>query len=377
MNRKRLLNTFMDLLKIESPSGREGKISKYVASIVRDCGFSVKKDRAGQGFGGKCGNMLARVPGRDESLPTLTFVSHLDTVVPNPELRIVFDGKTIKTDGKTILGADDKAGVAVMCELARELSGKASPRCPVELLFSVAEEPGLLGSKNLDFSMLDGRLAFVLDSHTHVGSIVTVAPSAVRITATVRGRAAHAGVEPEKGINSIAIASAAVASMRIGRIDEETTANIGIIRGGKATNIVPQETVVKGEARSFSEKKLDQQVAHMKQQFLKHAKSGRGKVKVETSREFTSFVIASEDPIVRLALAGARRVGRRSSILKSRGGSDANVLNKKGIRSVILGMGYKNPHTERESIPVTSLYGAAEWVIEIVRQAPRFLAETA
>ncbi len=376
MNRKRLLNTFMDLLKIESPSGREGKISKYVASVMRDCGFSVKKDRAGQGFGGRCGNMLARVPGGDESLPTLTFVSHLDTVVPNRELRIVFDGKTIKTDGRTILGADDKAGVAVMCELARELSGKASPRCPVELLFSVAEEPGLLGSKNLDFSMLDGRLAFVLDSHTYVGSIVTAAPSAIGITATVRGKAAHAGVEPEKGINSIAIASAAITSMRIGRIDEETTANIGIIKGGRATNIVPQETVVKGEARSFSEKKLDRQVAHMKEQFVKHAQSLGGKVKVEITREFTTFVVAKEDPIVRLALAAARRVGRRASILKSRGGSDANVLNEKGIRSVILGMGYKNPHTERESIPVASLYAAAEWAIEIVRQAPRFLAET-
>ena len=264
-----------------------------------------------------------------------------------------------------------------MCELARELAKKPFHHCPVELLFSVAEEPGLLGLKNLDFSMLDGKLAFVLDSHTHVGSIVTGAPSAVRLTATVRGKTAHAGVEPEKGVNSIALASAAIASMRIGRIDQETTANIGIINGGKATNIVPEETVVKGEARSFSQKKLDRQVAHMKEQFLKHAQSRGGKVKLETTREFTTFAIDRDERIVRLAVAAARRTGRRTSVLKSCGGSDANVLNEKGIPSVILGMGYKNPHTERESIPVTSLYAAAEWAIEIVRQAPKFLAETA
>jgi len=364
----------MDLLKIESPSGREGRISRYIASILRDCGFSIRKDKAGEGFGGKCGNMVGTQRGGDTSLPTLIFVSHVDTVVPNKGLEIVFDGKTIKTDGTTILGADDKAGVAVMCELARVLSQRRFRHGPVELLFSVAEEPGLLGLKNLDFSMLSGESALVLDSHTRVGSIVTSAPSAVAITATVRGKAAHAGIEPEKGVSSIAIASAAIASMRIGRIDEETTANIGVIKGGEATNIVPQETVVKGEARSFSEKKLQRQIAHMKEQFTKHAKSRGGKVKIETSREFTTFAIERQDPIVRLAAAAARGVGRRPSLLKSCGGSDANVLNHKGIPSVILGMGYKNPHTERESIRVASLYAAAEWAVEIVRQSPRFLA---
>jgi len=377
MNKKRLLNTFMDLLKIESPSGREGRVSRYVAGVLRECGFSVKKDKAGRGFGGKCGNIVGRVSGTGHALPGMVFVSHMDTVVPNRDVLIVFDGKTIKTDGKTILGADDKAGVAVMCELARELSENPFTHSPVELLFSVAEEPGLLGLKNLDFSMLNGTFAFVLDSHTPVGTVLTAAPSAVRVTAAVRGRAAHAGVEPEKGINSIAIASAAIASMRIGRIDPETTANIGIIQGGKATNIVPEETIVRGEARSFSQKKLDRQVAHMKEQFLKHARKRGGKVKVETTPDFTTFAIDRRDPIVRLAIAAARRVGRRTSILRSCGGSDANILNERGIRSVILGMGFNRPHTERESIAVSSLYAAAEWVTEIVRQSPNFFAEIA
>lgn len=377
MNKQRLLKTFMDLLKIESPSGQEGNISKYVGGILRECGFSVKSDTAGRGFGGKCGNMVGRVAGKGMSAPTLIFVSHMDTVVPNRELQIVFDGKTIKTDGKSILGADDKAGVAIMCELAREVSRNRFPHCPVELLFSVAEEPGLLGLKNLDFSMLSGKFALVLDSHTQVGSIVTGAPSAVRITATVHGKTAHAGVEPEKGINSIAIASAAIASMRIGRIDEETTANIGIINGGKATNIVPEETVVKGEARSFSEKKLEEQVAHMKEQFMEHARSRGGEVEIEASREFTTFAIGRNEPIVRLAAAAARQIGRRTSVLRSCGGSDANVLNGRGIRSVILGMGFRNPHTERESMSVSNLYAAGEWAMEIVRQSPKFLSETA
>jgi len=377
MNKQRLLDTFMNLLKIESPSGREGKVSKYVAGIMRECGCSVRKDKAGQRFGGICGNTVARLRGGDTSLPGLIFVSHMDTVVPNPGLRIVTDGKTIKTDGKSILGADDKAGVAVMCELARELSKNRFAHGTVDFLFSVAEERGLLGLKNLDFSILKGKIAFVLDSHTPVGSIVTSAPSAVGITATVRGKAAHAGVEPEKGISAIAIASAAIASMRLGKIDEETTANIGIISGGSATNIVPEKTIVKGEARSFSEKKLERQVAHMKKQFTQHARKRGGKVKVETEHEFTTFTIAREDPVVQLALAAARSIGRTTAIRKSGGGSDANVLNEKGIRSAILGMGYKNPHTEKESILVINLFAAAKWAIEIVRQSPGFLSETA
>ena len=374
MNKQRLLKTFIELLKTPSPSGREVKISKYVRSIMRGCGLSVKRDTAGEAFGGKCGNIVAAAPGTDSSLPGLIFVSHLDTVVPNDRLRILFDGKTIRTDGKTILGADDKAGVAAMCELARELSKSHFPHGPVELLFSVSEEQGLLGLKNLDFSMLKGKSAFVLDSHTRIGSIVTSAPSAVRITATVRGKAAHAGVEPEKGINSIAIASAAIASMKIGRIDEETTANIGIVTGGTATNIVPEETVVKGEARSFSEKKLDRQVAHMKKRFMQSAKNGGGKLKVEVARDFTTFLVGRGELLVQLAIAAAKSLRHKTSILKSGGGSDGNVLNEKGIRSVILGMEFENPHTEREFVPVSSLYAAAEWIIEIVRLSPQLLA---
>jgi tripeptide aminopeptidase len=297
----------------------------------------------------------------------------MDTVVSNSGLQIVFDGKILKSDGRTILGADDKAGVAAMCELARELSGDKIPHGPIEFLFSVAEEPGLLGLKHLDFSLLKGKTAFVLDSHAAVGSVVTSAPSAVRMTATVHGKAAHAGVEPEKGINSIAIASAAIAKMRLGRIDDETTANIGIINGGTATNIVPEKTVVKGEARSFSEKELARQVAHMEAQFALSATKFGGRTEVESEHDFTTFAVASEDPMVQLALDAARKIGRKTSIQKSGGGSDANVLNEHGIRSVILGMGYKGPHTEKEAIPVTSLFAATEWILEIVRQSPRFL----
>lgn len=373
MNKRRLLNTFMDLLKTESPSGKERKISQYVTRLLRECGFSIRSDKAGQRFGGNCGNLVGRIEGTDASLPTVIFGSHLDTVMPNPGLTILFDGKTIKTDGSTILGADDKAGVAVMCELARELSRRRFAHGPVELLFSVSEEKGLLGLKHLDFSMLSGKLAFIFDSNLRVGSIVTSAPSAVQIRATVRGRTAHAGVAPEKGINSIAIASAAIAAMNIGRIDEETTVNMGVIKGGTATNIVPEKTVVRGEARSFSQKKLDQQVAQIKRHFSTHARKRGGTVKVEVTPSFQTFDVSRDEPVVRLATAAARSMGRKASFLKSGGGSDANVLNGKGIRSIILGLGYKDPHTEKESMAVANLYAAAEWAIEIAKQ-PRMLA---
>ncbi len=261
IKKTRLLETFIDLLKINSPSFNEGGVAKYIAARFRKKNISIYRDQSYKKFGGKCGNLYAKTNGKKNGVPLL-FVSHMDTVVHTKGLKIVNEGDLIRSNGKTILGADNKAGVAVMLELM-EWIAKRRDVGEVEFLFTAAEEPGLIGAKHFDVGRLSGEYAYVIDSNFPVGTIVTSSPSAAKITATIFGKSAHAGAEPEEGVSAIQIAAKAINRMRLGRIDHETTANIGVISGGTKTNIVPAKAKIEGETRSFSEIKLEKQIAHM------------------------------------------------------------------------------------------------------------------
>ncbi len=366
MNTRRLHRTFLELLRINAPSRREKPVAAYVKAALRDVADERFEDRAGKAIGGNANNLIFRLRGTHPSAPGLVLLSHMDTVEPTPRIRLERRGTVVRTDGSTVLGADDKAGVAVMIETARSLARRRRRYSVLEFVFSVAEEVGLLGVEHLDYELIEGRLGLVLDSSTRVGSIVTAAPSSDRVEVRVRGRKAHAGIEPEKGINAIAVAAKAIARLRQGRLDEETTANIGVIEGGTATNIVPDEALVQGEARSFSEEKLSRWVAHMKGCFLRAAEAAGAETQIETTRAFTTFNVPKRHPLVRAAARGARAVGRRANYLHSGGGSDANVFNGHGITSVVLGLGYTNPHTKQESIDLVELEAAARWLHEIV-----------
>jgi tripeptide aminopeptidase len=291
----------------------------------------------------------------------------MDTVEPTPRIRIGRRGSVLYSAGPTVLGADDKAGIAVMIETARSLARRRALYSTLEFVFSVAEEIGLLGVDHLDYGLVESRLGLVLDSNTPVGSIVTSAPSSDTVEVRIKGRKAHAGVEPEKGVNAITVAAKAIARLKQGRLDEETTANIGRIEGGTATNIVPDEALVRGEARSFSERKLARWITHMKATFLRAAEAAGAEAQIGTRRAFTAFNIPRAHPLVKAAACGARAIGRRVKVLRSGGGSDANVFNGHGIASVVLGLGYKNPHTKQESIDLNELDAAARWMLEIVR----------
>lgn len=370
MGNKRLTGIFLELLAINSPSKKERKVRNYIVKHLRPLADKLRRDDAGKGFGGNCGNVVALFRGGNRGAPTVVLVAHMDTVTETGKLKIVNKKGVIRSDGTTILGADDKAGIAVMLELAHKL-GKPSLRKTlgdVEMLFSPAEEIGLFGVTHLDYSLITGKIAYVLDSSDPVGFVTNSSPSSARIKVRVHGKTAHAGVEPEKGINAIVLASKAIARMRLGRLDDETTANIGVVSGGKATNIVPELATAEGECRSFSEAKLDRQIRHMEKCFVNAAKKGGGKVEVEVKKAFVTYNIDEKEPIMRAAKSAAGQLGIKYKAVRSGGGSDANVLNRQGITSVVLGLGYKAPHTEKERIPINRLETAARYVLWILRE---------
>ena len=366
MNARRLRKTFLELLRLNAPSRKEKPVANYVKAALEAVADEFTEDGAGKAIGGNANNLIFRLRGSHPTAPALAFEAHMDTVEPTRGLRIRRRGSVVSSSGATILGADDKAGVAVMIEAARSLARSRKRYSMLEFVFAVAEEVGLVGVQHLDYGLIESGLCYVLDSNTPVGSIVTSAPSSDTIEVRIRGRKAHAGFEPEKGVNAIAVAAKAIARIKQGRLDEETTANIGLIQGGTATNVVPDEATVRGEARSFSEQKLARQMTHMKRCFLQAGEAFGAEVKIETKRAFTTFCVPKTHRLVRAAARAARAVGRRAKVLRSGGGSDASVFNEHGVEAVVLGLGYRNPHTKKESIDLVEMDAAARWMLEIV-----------
>lgn len=353
-----MINTLLDLLKIDSPAGYERPVALYLIKYFEKAGYKLEEDNIG--------NLYLYIEGDGEPIALL---AHMDTVSSTKGLAPVVTDTHIRTNGKTILGADDKVGIALMCELVRRLD---TNRRSIELIFTVSEEIGLLGIKNIDYNKIKSKTAFVLDSGGPVGTIVTKAPSLERIDIVVKGKSAHAGAEPEKGINAIAIASQAIANIKQGRIDKETTLNIGKIQGGTATNIVPEQVTVEGEARSFNPDVLNSQVKEVEEKFQSVANKFGGTIEFNHRLSFSTFNLDRESPPVRLAVKAAERLGINYNITYTGGGSDANILNSYGIASVGLGTGVFDAHTERENVSLYDLYKGVEWLVEIVRsEAPR------
>ncbi|MGC9361107.1 MAG: M20/M25/M40 family metallo-hydrolase, partial [Anaerolineae bacterium] len=252
IDRDRLLDVFLDLVRIASPSRQEQEVASYIRAYLEDLGIAVESDQAG--------NLYAYMEG--DGTP-LAFTAHMDTVVPCEGVTPLVENGVVRSDGTTILGADDKSGVAAILEAVTALSEGSVVHRPLDLLFTVQEEIGLFGAKAVEVDRLRARMAIGLDAEGQQGTLVVSAPGQNSLEAVVHGKAAHAGVEPEKGVSAIRVAAEAIASMPLGRIDEETTANIGVISGGRATNIVPDRVEIKGEARSHDEAKLASQTEAM------------------------------------------------------------------------------------------------------------------
>lgn len=363
VNERRLLRTFLGLVRIDSVSRREALIAGVLVKELKKLGLSVRKD--------KKGNVIALCPGDLKKAPMLLFNAHMDTVVPGLGVTPVVKKGVIYSDGSTVLGADDKAGIAAVLEMLAILKEKNIPHGPIKIIFTVEEEIGLKGARCLSQKDTQADLCFVLDAHGDVGTVITKSPAQDSIRAVIRGRAAHAGICPEHGINAIQIAARAVSAMKLGRIDAETTANIGIIEGGQATNIVPEEAVLRGEARSHSEKKLKAQVAAMVRCVEHAARQAGGHAQVTVQRSYNAISIPSSAPIVDLTRKVAKDLKLKHHILSSGGGSDANIIYSRGIPTVALGIGMEHVHSKQEYITVKNLVDTAHFIIGIVVAACR------
>ncbi|MFA4844449.1 MAG: M20/M25/M40 family metallo-hydrolase [Candidatus Margulisiibacteriota bacterium] len=366
INKRRLVNSFKQLVRIDSLSLREAGAAKWVQRELRALGIRTRQ--SGHLTGGEIGNLIAFVPGQGVKSPRVMINAHLDTVSPGKKIKPVERHGVIRPDGGTILGADNKAGVVAIVEILRVLKERKLKHPPLVVIFTVAEEIGLLGAKVLPDKALQADFGLTLDGGV-VEKVVNQAPTQYNLTATIIGRAAHAGIHPEDGVNAIKVASEAIAGMKLGRIDPETTANIGVIKGGKATNIIPDEVELRGEARSHSRRKLQRQVEHMERLLFKAARKYRARLKLKVERIYRSFELSPSSQVMRVVLAGMRAAGVLPIIKPTGGGSDANVFNERGLPTVILGVGAHNVHTTREQIKISDLVRGTEMVLKIITGA--------
>lgn len=365
INRDRLLDTFLDYVRIDSESTHEGAIAARVAEDLQAIGCQVDLDDTQAQTGSDTGNLYCTLPGTAPGQPIL-LSAHLDTVIPGTGVEPVLENGVIRSKGDTVLGSDDKAGVAAIVEALRSLVEQRLPHPPVQAVFTVCEEIGLRGSRHLDDSRILAKQAVVLDSDGDAGRIITSAPGQYQITARITGRRTHAGVAPEEGISAIQVAAEAISQMRLLRVDQETTANIGSISSQYATNIVPEVLDLAAEARSLDTDKLERQAEHMAQ-CLRHACEKYGAaLDLQMSKAYSPFSIPSEDSFLRAVMAACERVGLTPSLSATGGGSDANNMNAHGIKALVLGVGMSKVHTTQEEISVQNLVDTASLVLSLI-----------
>lgn len=366
VNQDRVVNEFIELIKIDSHSGKEGEVAKVLVKKLEELGLEVTIDDAGKKAGGETGNVIAKLKGTKNG-PTILFSSHMDTVTPGEGIKPIIKDGVIHSDGTTVLGSDDKAGIAAILEGIKYIKENNIEHSDVEIVFSIWEEGGLFGAKYLDTSKVSAKYGFVLDSGGSPGEIIIQGPAQDKVNAKIIGIPAHAGVAPEEGVSAIMIAAKAIDNMKLLRIDEETTANIGTISGGQATNIVAPEVLIKAEARSINEEKLNAQTAHMVEMFEKAAKDLGGKVEMDVERMYPAFNIDPNEDVVQKIVEVFNRIGIKGYTTSTGGGSDTNILNGYGIKAVNLGIGMKKPHTLEEYIKIQDLVDSAKMVVELIK----------
>ena len=350
IRRERLTDTFCDLVRIDSPSGEEEAVAQELTRRLQALGLEVSRDDHG--------NLIASEEGDDP----LLLSAHMDTVEPGRGVAPTVEGDIIRSDGTTILGGDCKAGVAAVLEALESVREDGTPRIPVQLIFTRGEEIGLVGARNLDFSMVKAKAAVVFDGNGPVTKVTTSSPSYLRLDVHVTGRAAHAGVEPEKGISAIKIAAEIIAGLPQGRLDPETTINVGTISGGSVRNTVPEEAAFSGELRSRNTETLDL----LRLQVLETIDGVRRRyeeavVREELGVEFQMYTLSPDDPMVTRACRVLSTLGLEPELGPTGGGTDANVFNQHGIQCVVVGMSTNEMHTTREYVVVPDLVDTARF----------------
>ncbi len=371
-----IIEEFARQAAIASPSRREGAMAAYLTERFRRLGGTISMDDAGGRLGGEAGNLLVRLPGNRPGEPLLLSV-HMDTVSPCEGVEPVLADGVFRSAGETVLGADDKAGIVELLEALETVRRLGIGHPPLEIVITVCEEIGLAGAKQFDMAQLRARRGYALDTNG-VDRLIHRAPGSNRLRITIEGREAHAGIAPEQGLSAIEVAARAIAAMPLGRIDAETTANIGTIEGGVARNIVPRTVHLEGEARSHSTRRLEEQTQAMLAAVEQAAEACvrsidgervRARVEADVRSDYPIMQVPVEAEVVRLAQAAAAGLGRTLEVATAGGGSDANIFNRAGIETVILGTGMEQVHTVDEQVRVADMAAVAELLVEILARA--------
>jgi tripeptide aminopeptidase len=355
IDQTRLLENFLDLVRIPSASGQEAQVAARITQILQDIGLDVQQDKAG--------NLFALVAGVGEPL---MLNAHMDTVVPCERVNPVVKDGVIYSDGTSVLGGDDKAGVAVIIEVLRVLAERSMAHRPLEVLLTVREEVGLKGAKAFDLGRLRSREAVGLDAGGDPGTIIVSAPSQDSLSVEIHGRASHAGVRPEDGVDAIRTAAEAIVAMPLGRIDAETTANVGLISGGSATNIVADLVKLRGEARSRDRVKLAAQTRAMVAALEQAAQARGATANIKVTRVYEGYVLDEETPIVAKVSTAMRELGIEPTPIATGGGADANIFNAAGIATVQISAGMEQVHSCAERVALQSMITSAQLLLRCV-----------
>jgi tripeptide aminopeptidase len=366
--RERLLADFVRYCEIESPSGRERPMADALLEDLRGLGLEVDEDDTGAETGSDSGSLLARIPGPG-GVPTILLCAHMDTVPLDRPVEVVSDNGLLTNRHEAILGADNKAAVATIMGAVRRIVREGKPAAGVEVLFTTAEEWALRGAKAFDKSRLTSDFGYVFDHASPIGEVVLASPTYYSLEARFKGQAAHAGIRPEAGHNAIAAASRAIAAMRIGRIDDETTANVGRIEGGTAANVVAERCFVELETRSLDDARAGEAVSEMVDALAGAASDSECDVETSVERRFQGYRLPRTAPAVEVAAAALRDCGVEPLYISTGGGSDANAFIPAGLPVVNLANGTKGNHQPDESVTVEALETMLDVTLALVARA--------
>lgn len=366
-----VIDEFIKLTAMNSPSKQEGTLAEYLKQKLVELGAQVHEDDSALKTGSDTGNLIALYPGQMATSPIIMLSAHMDSIDSTEGLIPQIRDGVIYSDGEHILAADDKAGIAVILAVLSNLRENTSlVHGPIEVVLTVQEEVGLIGSKNLNYN-LKSDYGYVLDGDGPVGTVINTAPSQIVLEFVIEGKAAHAGLEPEKGINAIVVASKAISRLSIGRLDDETTSNIGVFNGGTRTNVVPDKVKIKAEVRSRSMEKLENETIKMISIFEEVAKNSGAKFSYTKDLVYEGFVVNPSHPAVKKADEACKNQDIKLRLKGTGGGLDANIFNSRGISCVALGLGNEKPHCSEESVSISELEKSVKFLLEIITRSQK------
>jgi len=359
------LDYFLEMIRIDSESRNERAMADYLTNELTLLGGVVREDNAHKKSGGNAGNVIGWFAG-DEKIEPLILNAHIDTVTPGKGIIPKITDGRITSDGMTILGSDDKSGIAMILAVLADRKKNMNTRVPLEVVFTVSEEIGLLGAKGLDVKLLHGKRGYSLDGNL-MGEVVKASPSQINYGLTIMGKSVHAGVEPENGINAIKVAGDFLSGLDDGRIDEETTMNVGIIKGGKANNIVCDEVDITGEIRSHDKDKLAAKLAHVLSEAQRVKKAWNTEIKFIWHQSFKGLRFDENEELIKISSAAFKKNGISQKLIINGGGSDANALAEEGIKLAVIGTGMQKIHTINEFIDIADLEKGYKWLSSVLK----------